>query len=72
MTKAEIAVAYMLKRIQEDGRLAYLLGYTEAESLLLQAGAEASGGSLEELTKVHRSLSHPIRVTRIYDRIEEI
>lgn len=40
---ADNAVAYLLDRIQDDGRLAYYFGHTESLKLLCEAHAAANG-----------------------------
>jgi hypothetical protein len=43
-TKAEIAVAHVLRAIRDDGRKAYLMGLgTQTFTLLTEAYAEANG-----------------------------
>ena len=49
MPTADKAVAHIIKRMQADGRLAYLLGNgTESFDLLTQAYAEARSLDVEE------------------------
>lgn len=48
---ADEAVAYLLRRISSDARLAYYFGMTESLALLTKAHAEANGLDVEIFRK---------------------
>lgn len=67
LTKSEDAVNYLLWRLTQDVRLAYLLGYgTEAFRRLAEAQAERMGRDPEDYaSEVWRACS-PVRVREDY------
>lgn len=70
MTSADQAVQHVLRQIQRDGRVAYLLGFgTESFSLLTKAHAEMVGEDVETFRKRFWADCHPERV--VIDQVEE-
>lgn len=67
-TKAEAAVTYMLRRIRSDGKLAFLLLYTEAWERLTEAEAERLG---EPVEKYRETFLDGIRTTRVIEDFDE-
>ena len=64
-SKAEIAVAHVLKAIREDGRKAYLMGLgTQTFTLLTEAYAEANGIDPEKFRNDFWMQCSPERVVR--------
>lgn len=62
-TKADIAVAHVLRAIRDDGRKAWLLGYgTQTFALLTEAYAEANGLDVEQHRREFWSQCRPQRV----------
>ena len=59
-TTADRAVAYLLRRIQNDARLAYYFPLTESLALLTAAFAEARGLDLETF---RREFTEDLRTT---------
>lgn len=63
MTKADLAVAHILRSLQADGRKAYLLGQgTEAFRLLTEAHADATGQTPDAVAEAVWANCHPERV----------
>lgn len=62
-TKAEIAVAHVLRAMRDDGRKAYLLGNgSQTYALLTEAYAEANGLDLEQFRSEFWASCFPERV----------
>ena len=62
-TKAEIAVAHVLRAIRDDGRKAYLFGAgSQTYALLTDAYAESNGLNVEEFRSEFWAMCHPARV----------
>jgi len=57
MTKAEKFVVHMLKRVRDDGRLAYLMGpLTEAYDLMTEAYADMKGLDVKGFRKEYEEI----------------
>lgn len=62
-TKAEIAVAHVLRSMRDDGRKAYLLGKgSQTFALLTEAYAETNGLDVEQFRAEFWSSCYPERV----------
>lgn len=66
MTSAELAVQHVLRVLQSDGRVAYLLGYgSESFSLLTKAHAEMIGEDVESFRERFWRNCRPERVSTV-------
>jgi hypothetical protein len=62
-TKADQAVAHIIRQMQRDGRLAYLLGWgSQSFNLLTDAYAEANGLDVEKFRDEFSSWLRPEKV----------
>jgi hypothetical protein len=62
-TKADQAVAHIIRQMQRDGRLAYLLGWgSQSFDLLTDAYAEANGLDVEKFRDEFISWLRPEKV----------
>lgn len=69
LTKSEDAVNYVLWRLTQDGRLAYLIGYgTEAFRRLTEAQAERMNRDPKEYASEVWDVCKPVRVTEYDNR----
>lgn len=68
------AAFYVLRRMQQDGRLAYLIGVgSQAYELLTQEAAQAAGKDVEAFRREFESTLKPVRWPSegdILDRID--
>ena len=67
-TACETAVDYVLRRLQEDGRLAYLMGPgSETYTRLCAAGAERNDVSVEQFERAFTATLKPEPWRRDHD-----
>ena len=66
MTKAERAVKTMIKRIRDDGRIAYLIGpFSQAYDELTEAYAEMIGKDPDEFRAEFERVIKPVKVAGV-------